>query len=509
MFHLSGETQSQIIQLIFDFAGQLVDINISLSAFGLLWNVVPICSTLEMWKIVLGGAAQLIKSPNNDVALCAVNTFFSLIVSNAQSLPTEIFLYVALELFMPLIEFLADAPKDCEATQQLAFHELAHCGRNLWNQFKSIESFLGEFRRKLIAGREVFMKTCQKKEILMAAFQFYEEAFQCAELSSELVAELYNSTYRVMVFFVEREDAKSPIYGSIGRMVRIVLPLQKPQLTKELLKRWIDIIECPIFDLECSGILPPTSHKAMDGMVLLFPLPLELAVIVYESLVKMACNTLPNAILTESALEHLTELCHKVDDDQLPTFFVLSKHLFRLKGARKLLLEFVQKDIPIQDEMVEDVAKSLMSLGQTDLELREKTATSVLKMYLRLSNETKLQFIEIYKDSDTALLALLKRFCDPKSPEFVADVGQLCTKKAIQLMGRLLVESQSDEQILTVLTDLKELRVSESVFENCPEGNEHFHLFFLLPSLAELVARDSQAIRNKVKKILLMIAVQR
>jgi hypothetical protein len=223
----------------------------------------------------------------------------------------------------------------------------------------------------------------------------------------------------------------------------------------------------------------------------------------------MACNTLQNAILTDSALEHLTELCHKADDDQLPIFFVLSKHLFRLKGARKLLLEFVQKDIPIQDEMVEDVARSLMSLGQSDLELKENTATSVLQMYLRLSNETKLQFIEIYKDSDTALLTLLKRFCDPNSPEFVADVAELCAKTAVELMGKLLVESQSDEQILTVLTDLKKLRVPGKVFENCPEGNEHSHLFFLLPSLAELVARNSQAIRNKLKKIFLMIAAQK
>jgi hypothetical protein len=95
----------------------------------------------------------------------------------------------------------------------------------------------------------------------------------------------------------------------------------------------------------------------------------------------MACNHLNIGRLTDIALEHLTDICHKVGDDLLPTSFVLSKQLFKLKGARKLLLEFVQKDIPIQDEIVQDAGTSLLALGQSDVELREDTATSVLKLY--------------------------------------------------------------------------------------------------------------------------------
>jgi hypothetical protein len=503
MFHLSGETQSMIIQLIFQFAGQLVDINISLSSFGLLWNVVSICSTLAMWTIVLTGAAKLIASPRNDVALCAVSTFFSLIVSNAQALPTEIFPYIAKELFLPMVDFLADAP---EEAQQRAFHELAHCGRNLWEQFKSDESFSNELWLKLIAGHERFMTTCLKREVLIPAFQFYEEAFQCTELSSDLTKELYDSIQRITTVLVKRENVKSPLYGALGRMIRIVLPLQKPRLNRDALRRWIDLIEYTIFELETGGLLPPTSHKAMDALVLLFPLQIDLAVLVYQSLVKMACNHLNIGRLTDIALEHLTDVCHKVGDDLLPTFFVLSKHLFKLKGARKLLLEFVQKDIPIQDEIVEDVGTSLLALGESDVELREDTATSVLKLYPRLSDNTKSAFLAVYNESIAALTTLLQRFCDPKSAEFAPNIAQLCTARAVELLGALLVNEGSDQVVVTILTFLLRFTTPNGVFQDCSEGNEHFHLFVMLPSFAELVLRENQAVKKKLRKILLVVA---
>jgi hypothetical protein len=503
MFHLSGETQSMIIQLIFQFAGQLTDINISLSSFGLLWNVVPICSTLTMWTIVLTGAAKLIQSPRSDVTLCAVSTFFSLIVSNAQALPTEIFPYIAKELFLPMVDFLAGA---AEEAQQRAFHELAHCGRNLWDQFKSDESFSSELWPKLIAGHERFMTICLKREILIAGFQFYEEAFQCTELSSDLSRELYDSIQRITTVLVKRENVKSPLYGALGRMIRIVLPLQKPRLNRDVLKRWIDLIEYTIFELETGGLLPPTSHKAMDAMVLLFPLPIDLAVLVYQSLVKMACNNLNIGRLTDIALEHLTEVCHTVGDDLLPTFFVLSKHLFKLKGARKLLLEFVQKDTPMPDEIVEEVGTPLLALGQSDVELRESAATSLLKLYPRLSDQTKLAFLTVYKESISALTTLLQRFCDPKSAEFAPNIAQLCAAQAVERLGALLVNEGSDQVVVTVLKFLLRFTTPNGIFQDCSEANEHFHLFVMLPCFAELVLRENEGVRKKLRKILLVVA---
>jgi hypothetical protein len=59
-----------------------------------------------------------------------------------------------------------------------------------------------------------------------------------------------------------------------------VLPLQKPRLNRDVLKTWLDLIEYTIFELETGGMFPLTSHKAMDTLVLLFPLQVGLAVLV-------------------------------------------------------------------------------------------------------------------------------------------------------------------------------------------------------------------------------------
>jgi hypothetical protein len=199
IFHLSNSTQLRIIQFIFQSAEQSVDVNTSLSSFGLLWNVLSICSTLVMWTIVLTGAAKLIASPRSDVALCAVCIFFSLIVSSAHVLPTEISPDIAKESFIPMVDFPGDAPKE---PQQLAFHRFMHCGRSLWGQFKQYKPLSSEFWAKLIAGHELLMTTCFKLEVLIPVLSFSEEAFQCVEISSDFTAQLYDSIHQITVLVI-------------------------------------------------------------------------------------------------------------------------------------------------------------------------------------------------------------------------------------------------------------------------------------------------------------------
>jgi hypothetical protein len=136
--------------------------------------------------------------------------FFSLIVSSVHALPTEIFLYTAKELFLLMVNFLGDALEDA---QQIAFRELVHCGRSLWEQIKNDESLSSELWTNLIAGDERFMTPCLKPEVLIPAFQFYEEAFQCAELSSDLTAQLYDSIHQITMVLVKRENVKSRCTG--------------------------------------------------------------------------------------------------------------------------------------------------------------------------------------------------------------------------------------------------------------------------------------------------------
>jgi hypothetical protein len=342
----------------------------------------------------------------------------------------------------------------------------------------------------------------------MVAFQFYEEAFQCGDLSPELSKELFDSLERVTDFLVKREDAKSPLYGSFGRMLRFALLHHRPRMTAESLGRWITIIEKPIFELESGRILPPTSHKSMDAMILLCPMPLELTVLVYKSHIRMACNEINNPRLRDIAIDHITTLCQKCGDEMLPALFLLSDNLFRLPGARKLLLEFVSKDIPVPDELLEHVSHSLMALGQSDVELRDKTATSVLKLFVRLQTGTILQFLDVYRYSSEAISILLTRYCDLQSSQYSEAIASLCTRPAIDCTRAILAACDDDAALIGLLKLLRKLTTKSVVFQGGQAENRHFHLFVLLPVFADLVFHPSDAVKKQLHKILLVISSQ-
>ncbi|OHS94866.1 hypothetical protein TRFO_10786 [Tritrichomonas foetus] len=506
LFSLSTYVQALIINLAISFAGQKTDINVSLSAFGLLWNLSSVAKNSDMWKLIFKQAYPLIGDPRNDVSLCAVNTFFSLIISNSQVFEPEVFRYIAEELVNPVIDILVEERPECESSQQSAFHELAHCGRNLWNQFSPIGERQEEIWKRLIIEHEKFMMRCTKREVVTTCFQFYDEVFQCNYLSDQLFLFVFDSLDRLKEYLIAHETANSPLYGAFGRMIRNSVPAQKSRMNMTFLKRWISIIESLIFDLNCGSFLPPTSHKTLDALDLLFPLPEDQTFVVYESIVKIACYKTEKNRLTEVAVGHLCDICeNKVPKELLSTLFIMSKGLFKMKEARKLVLDFVSNDIPIVDDMVESVCSSLMNLGQSDNELTEKTAESVLKLFLRISDETKLKFIESYSTCYQALFALWKRYLDPTSEEFDENSALLCMKKLNEILCEFLTENSSDEDKIVILKFICETQS----YGKCFESEKKFaHIYFYLDKIADLILSENMEIRKLLREIVLIVSHQ-
>jgi hypothetical protein len=145
-----------------------------------------------------------------------------------------------------------------------------------------------------------------------------------------------------------------------------------------------------------------------------------------------------------------------------------------------------------------------MALGFSDPELRDNTAVSVLKLFLRVQKETKLQYLDIYGQSPEAVKSLLTRFCDPTSPDFSPDVSDLCTKKAIECLAAILPAATDEQILLSALRFLRKLTTTGSLF---PGGSgSHYHLFVLLPVFADLVLHISADVRKQLRKIMLVIA---
>ena len=503
LFNLNAETQTLIIELIFEYCKQITDINVSLSAFGLLWNTVSVCKTEEMWRVIFSGIAPMIGHSVPDVALCAVNTFFSLIVSNSQSIPSPIFEQLASDMFMPIIDQFAEPREETEATQQLAFHQLAHCGRNLWNQFSSVPVFKTEFWKKLIDRHEIFMTKCQKREVRTSAFQFYEEVFLCDQLAPELLTRLFDSMDRLTDFFISHESNNCPLLGPLGRLIRIVLPVQKERLTEEILRRWLRIIEHSILDVNCNNFLPPTVHKSLDALTLLFPLPTNLTVMVYETLVKIASADKGNTDLNSVAIDHICTVCESVEKDILPTLFVMSTKIFKQRYAWRLLLDFVAKDVSVREDKIEHVSKSLMELAKDNAELSEKTATAIIKMFPKLCAETKQEYLTVYATNYFAISQILSLYCDVTSAQFDKEIAEMCTKTCIDHLSVILRNASKGDQLQEILKFLYHLRTDPAIYGR---NSDYFHLFEMLPVVSDLVLHPDEPVRRRLRKILLRVS---
>lgn len=515
LFSLKTSVQMQIINLTIDFVEQKTDINVSLSAFGLLWNLTSVAKTPEMWKLIFKLSYPLIGDERNDVSLCAVNTFFSLLISNSATLDQDVIKYFASELSESILDILIQDRPSNESTQQSAYHELAHCARNLWNQISKVVDNQEKTWARMINDHEKLILRCKKQEIVIACLLFYEEIFQCEQFPDELFILTFDSLDRIIQCFIENNDPNSPIYGSLGKMIRVSLPAMKKRMNMVFLKRWLQIIEKLIFDLDGGPCIPPTAHKSLDALELLFPLDNELTFVLYQSLVKIASfHFLKNPEnhtkdrLAEVSVDHLCNICkNKVPKEILSTLFIMSKSLFQMPEARKLVLYFVTNDIMISDDMVESVSYSLMDLGKSNDELSEKTAKIVLESFLKTTDKTKLEFIKCYSNCYKALFNLWKTYLDPKSPKFDENTAKLCTVEMIKTLSQFLVQGKSDNQtIIDILKFVSETPTLGSCFKSSTQNNTDFaHIYEFLPMVADLVFNDDQQIKELVRNVILLV----
>ena len=504
LFIVPEEVQNKCISVIFEFAAQQVDVNVSLAAFGLLWNVISIAKTASMWIAVFRHHVPLISDPRGDVSLCAVKTMFSLIMSNWQTLPEEVFGYLGTECLPKIVEGLAHPPPDSHATQQLAFHEIAHCGRTLWSHFREMKWFTFDLWNGLLDLHSEFMQNCQKRESVVAAFQFYEEVFQCDELCQELRAKLFDKLDILTDFLIRTESPRSSLFGAFGRMILMILPTQKKFLDDATLDRWLAIIRRPVFDLDCTGFLPPTAHKTLSALCALFPLPQHQAEKIYKLFVSMAVNPMDNARLRDVAIEHIYDLCKEIPDEMVPNFFVISTPLFTLRPARRLLLFFIEKDMQINDDMVSHVCSSLIELGNSEPELTVKTGIGILKLFLRLDDQQKLEFIDAQASCYETQTSLWSEYLSPESPKFDEPSAMLCTTKVVTNIGNFLPVSE-DDKLLEVLDFLRQAKSLGRAFGETKQGTCR-HINSLIPLFADLVIHPNEEIRKLLREIFLLLA---
>ena len=502
ILYLTDEkTQLICLNLVFEFSLQNIDINIALSSFELLWSIISLVKTSEIWENIFKNITFLIKDKRNDIALAAVRTFFSLIISNSNHFNQDLYEFIC-NCFITIIDSLKGSDGQ---TQQLAIYELAHCGRKLFNEFNNINLFKLNFWKKLIDESERFFKSCNKKETATAQLQFFEEAFQCFDLSIELKINLFDSFERIIDITLSKENANSGIWSAIGRLILIILPPQKTFLNEYWLKRWIKIINSLFFDLDCGEFLPPTAHKTLDALDLLFPLSKELTEIVYTSFVYFSINS-NNKRLTEVSIDHILKILEKkVEKEYLSSLFLLSKKLFTIKEAQKILLIFIQNDIEILDIDINNIYNSLIELSDSNLELFEEIGLCINKLFPRLNKDQQRLFLNKFSISFTLISLFWEKYLDPFSLNFNENISNNFNLIILNFITNLLINSKNENDIKKILLFLNNINSYSKSINSLIINKNKYHLFHFIPNISDLVLHPSIDIRQIIRSILLEI----
>ena len=497
LFSLGQEDQMLAFSLIFEFTSQKADINISLSALGLLWNIVSLAKTNELWISILGNTIKVIQDDRPDISLCAVKTLFSLVMSNCQNLNEEVFDFLR-DQFSLLHADSGKAISNADfATQQLAIYETVHCVHTLFNYFHNLTN---DFWRALVKSQQRFMEQCNKRDSTCAGFLFYEEIF-AMDIDDDVRMFIFDTLDNLAEIYLKRESPNCVIFGTFGRMIRNVLPNQKNRGPEEF-QRWINLSEKLIFEMDCADFLPPTVHKTFDAIDEVFPNTDEVTKILLNHLVKCAAYT-QNERLSEVAIEHITDISsNRIPDSQLPMVFVLSEPLFKLPLAKQLLLNFVDRDIDVQND-VELFCSTLIELSKDEGDVAERASINVLKLFKHVSNETKKTFIEIRKNHIKTMEQVWERFLDPNSEEFDQETSTNFCKTVLEAFGDDIRNSDNDEHLIEALSFLEKAKISKDIFPQYT--NVSPHLLFLMPSLADLVMHPSEEVRRTIRSVLLKV----
>ena len=495
---LSDEGVNELIKIIFEYATQKIDINISLSSLGLLWIVIPfVKSNSKYWKLILSETIILFSDMRNDVAICAVKTFFSLLTTNTGQMPKDIFEHLIDNCFINQLMAMADFPQAMWGVHQLILQEMCHCAISFWKYFIKLPQFTQTFWELIIGKQASFLSQCHDQEINANAFQFYEECFEIPYFEIQMREFLTNSFYSVADNFLRRESQKSLVLCCIGRHVNKIILSQKPYLTETITTIWVNLVAEMCKYLLSDQILNLSTEKGIQALDGLFPLEKEISSIICHGYVQIIID---NGKFVRDEIFKSFKRIIKYDNINIVRLLIDLKPIYYMEETQSLLLELLSRDITSNNM---NLFKCFIILASNE-ENTDLDSISNFKKSENINNIEKssnadkvnvsreltvcavdkiLNFISQNSKNTQVLKKVWSKFCDPNSTEFSKCACDICFDEIIESFKNIIQANFNDEKaLLDTIRFLEKIRSPPrkiNDIENC----DVWHLIKLFPNL--------------------------
>ena len=536
--YIPSNTMPDFINLVISYSDCTADINLSLSSFDLLWNIVRIIgNNVQNWMKLMNELLRLIHDPRNDISQCAIRTFFSLVSSNFKQMPNEVIEYFIKTGFCNILDGFDMAEAKIAPCIELALQELAHHASSFWLSFNQNPSFTNELLPHLIDKATEFCTLCTNYEIISNAFQFFQIFFECKYLDSKTSELLREAIFKMAEKYFQITDLSCMIFSTYGRLVNRILLTLKTRNDLKSLPKWYPLIKKAIHELHSEGYVHITPQRMLDIIPSLFPMvcvdtqdnekPKEEnpEIESLSSNSNQQANELTDTCV--SVFEFLNELGESEDAENsshLRDFiFDLITRIYETKMSNSLRLKLiiicknlllkdkseifakliVESDTIIQDSQIAaEMFICYSNISSKWQHLQPQARTKTVSILGLISKEMQLEFIEKNKSNFTVIKSIWSTYFEPSSPDFNQIVYDTCFNLIIDAITELLADVRSQTQILTFLKNSS----TPSVSFNGSKPTNKSHLLRLIVPLTSLITSRKEDVRNAVQKNFVLIS---
>lgn len=510
-----------LIDVIFKFADDEADINVSLSSFDLLWGVVRVMeNTSENWTYLVTEVLRLVKDTRNDVSQCAIRTFFSLMSSNFETIPNEVINRFVSSSFSQILNCIDFNDKERAGDFELALQEMSHYTSTFWTKFDENPDFKKTFLPLLIDKATSFCSKCENQELVTSAFQLYQNLFECSSLDYLSEDLLRNSLMVLTKEFVKINDPNSIVFPCFGRLIGVILTTLKKRNVIPTLPKWFPLIREIVTKMVSPIYVHITVQRALDSIPSLFPMRPENENIGYETvglLVEFAIGS-SNTAVCPFIINILIRVFENIKNSNKNNqnlngslnyqYLSRCKPLIMVKASEPLMKVILQAKVSYDQSSANEVFECFTSIKKIWPSLRHDADSALVMLIDKAGENAQKEFVKSNFQDFEIIELLWKNFLNPNSEKFNLEVSKNCTYLTLNAISYFIdsfaaKKPNIDENtILKVLNFLAQSRLPPNGNNKFPKNNQKWHLLMLMKSIVSIVDSPNEQIRKAAKEVL-------
>ena len=161
-------------------------------------------------------------------------------------------------------------------------------------------------------------------------------------------------------------------------------------------------------------------------------------------------------------------------------------------------------DIEISNNMIDSVYESLNALAESDTDLKEKAGEAIGKLFAKLNDDKREEFMKIYEGYYIPFITVFKLFLDKNSFSYNEELALKFTKRICNSISKLFTNIE-DEKLSELYDILSSANTNPQAFvDNAPECQCE-HLIEILPDISNTLSRNDE-VKKSIAKILIRIS---